>query len=886
MSRYLFRFAFLLNCILLLSTGFVEAQNASIWITGPLEKVLKTNTTPGGAQSLQISAARNEFVDFQVHALPTATPVQMNVTVSDLTNAQANYVISSATNVFLYREAYLDITTLSDQNGTFGGTPDPLIPTVDPYFGQARNAFPVNVPANQTQSAWIDILVPSSAPPGYYSGTVTISDGSTVIGKLSVQLEVWAFTLPSTATLKSAFGVSGDPNGLCIQAYGAGSDNGYSECAQYPGSGANSDAAIELIHRSEAIFALDDRVSISQAIYVGPPSVTWSHFDATYGDLLNGTAPTVLNGAALTEIQYTPPGFELTPSVIQDWVANFTANGWLGSLFEYTCDEPPNGCSWATALSNEQNIHSASPNLRTMVTTNLANATQNGLLPDLNIIVPVVNDMEPQGGSNQRSTYDSFLSGTNRHLWWYQSCESHGSCANGTVGSANSTWPSYMIDASPVRNRVFQWLAFLDNIEAELYYATDYCWYANQVYGSGCGSSDPWASVYAFGGNGDGTLFYPGTAAKIGGTTPVPVPSIRFKLIRDGMQDYEYLMALSKAGQDAFARSTAATFITNAYTFSTDALAMTNARQVLGSRLNQLARPACGADACAHDFNGDGNGDIAWRDTNGNVAVWLMNGSQVLQSVALGAVPSNFSIIGVHDFNGDGKADMLWRDGSGNVSIWFMNGASVASAAGVGTLTSNWTLYGTGDLNGDGTGDLLWRDSNTGTVAVWFMNGATVASTTSFGTIPGNWTILGDANGQVLWRDTAGDIALWNVQNGQVTSSNGLGNVSSNFVVQGVGDFNGDGFIDLLWRDTNSGTLSIWFSNGNHITSGAIVGTLTSNWNVAQIGDYNGDGKSDILLLDSAGDLAVWLMSGSTVSSSAAIGTVGTTYQVQNLNAN
>ena len=299
---------------------------------------------------------------------------------------------------------------------------------------------------------------------------------------------------------------------------------------------------------------------------------------------------------------------------------------------------------------------------------------------------------------------------------------------------------------------------------------------------------------------------------------------------------------------------------------------------------NQIGRAAF--PVAAHDFNGDGKSDILWRNTGGTVAAWLMNGGTVLQSAALGTLPSSFSIIGQHDFNGDGNADILWRDTSGNVSMWFMNGATVGSAAAVGNLTSNWTLYGTGDLNGDGKGDLLWRDASTGTVAVWFMNGAAVASTAVFGALPSTWTIVGDANGDILWRDSAGDIALWGVQNGQVTSSSGLGTVTSNFVAQGVGDFNGDGKIDILWRDTNSGALSIWFTNGTQVTSGAGVGALPSNWNVAQVGDYNGDGNSDILLLDSAGDVAMWLMNGATVSSSVGVGNVGTTWQVQNLNAN
>ena len=30
------------------------------------------------------------------------------------------------------------------------------------------------------------------------------------------------------------------------------------------------------------------------------------------------------------------------------------------------------------------------------------------------------------------------------------------------------------------------------------------------------------------------------------------------------------------------------------------------------------------------DFNGDGKSDILWRNTNGEMAIWLMNGAQVL----------------------------------------------------------------------------------------------------------------------------------------------------------------------------------------------------------------------------------------------------------------
>ena len=264
-----------------------------------------------------------------------------------------------------------------------------------------------------------------------------------------------------------------------------------------------------------------------------------------------------------------------------------------------------------------------------------------------------------------------------------------------------------------------------------------------------------------------------------------------------------------------------------------------------------------------------------------------MNSNSVLQSAGLGTVPSTLSIVGQHDFNGDGDADLLWRDTNGTISMWLMNGTAVSQAAVVSSVPTTFTLAGAADLNNDGKGDLLWYDTANGTVSVWFMNGTGVAGTALLGTVPpGTWSILGDTDGGIFWRDTSGHIALWGLQNGLVTTSNGLGTVPSNFLVQGLGDFNGDGFPDILWRDTNTGVISIWFTNGQSVTSAGVVSTLPSNWNIVQVGDYNGDAKSDLLLMDAAGDLAMWLMNGTAVSQSLGGANVGMTWTVQNVNAN
>jgi hypothetical protein len=286
-----------------------------------------------------------------------------------------------------------------------------------------------------------------------------------------------------------------------------------------------------------------------------------------------------------------------------------------------------------------------------------------------------------------------------------------------------------------------------------------------------------------------------------------------------------------------------------------------------------------------HDFNGDGKSDIAWRDTGGNAAVWLMNGAALLQSGGLGSAPTTWSVVGQRDFNGDGKADWLWRDTSGNVAIWFMNGAQVAQSAGVGNVATAWSVAGVGDFNGDGKGDILWQDTG-GNLAIWFMNGVQAAPA-GVAALPAGWTVAGtgDFNGDgktdILLHDTSGNVGIWFMNGAQVTPA-GVGALSAGWSIVGTGDFNGDGKSDILLRDT-AGDVGIWFMNGAQVTP-AGVGNIATAWSIAETGDFNGDGKSDILWQDASGDVGMWFMNGAQATP-AGVGTASTIWSIQGANA-
>ena len=101
----------------------------------------------------------------------------------------------------------------------------------------------------------------------------------------------------------------------------------------------------------------------------------------------------------------------------------------------------------------------------------------------------------------------------------------------------------------------------------------------------------------------------------------------------------------------------------------------------------------------------------------------------------------------------------------------------------------------------------------------------------------------------------------------------GLGAVTTDWIIASIADLHGDGFSDVLWRNTTSGQLAVWFMNGATILPGSgSIGIVTTDWTVAGTGDFNGDGKWDIVWRQTGGNVAIWLMNGTTVVSAAGLG--------------
>jgi hypothetical protein len=281
--------------------------------------------------------------------------------------------------------------------------------------------------------------------------------------------------------------------------------------------------------------------------------------------------------------------------------------------------------------------------------------------------------------------------------------------------------------------------------------------------------------------------------------------------------------------------------------------------------------PGWGIVDATGDFTGDGESDILWQTTGGQVAIWEMKGTQItdagyttLGGAVVGVPAPGWTILGAANFTGDGESDILWQTANGSPAIWEMNGTQVTAASYtmigstvIGAPGADWHIIGAGDFTGNGDDDLLWR-TNGGALAIWEMNGfqITDAAYITEGSqqvgAPGpDWHLIttadfyGNGIDDLLWETNAGQVAIWQmngtqiVSAGYVSSGSTIDNAPAGWKLDGAQDVNGDGKADLLWQ-TPSGQVAVWEMNGTQVVGagylavGNVQGTTPADWTIAQ----------------------------------------------------
>jgi hypothetical protein len=559
----------LLLLLTLVSRGS-ERPSFVWWTTSALVKVRPSDAPPSVRKDVTLAAARNEFEAIQIVLRNDFASVpDIDVEIGDFTGPSGS--ILSSNNVTLYFERTMNLARPSSIAGEAGEWPDPLIPRVDRYEHERRNAFPFTLPKGRSQPLWIETYVPLDTSPGHYQAKATIVSGSTTLATIPFSLDVWSFTLPSTSSLKTAYGF-----------------NGGAALKQHFGRYTN-DSDMRAISQVYNRAALLHRISSFVGPMIPPPftledgimTVDWSLFDADVGSFLDGTglsAGDPLQGARATTVELRTHGSADTDAkkilYWREWTRHFEEKGWLGQLFNYLLDEPT-AAQMPAVSSSAVLAHQADLRLRNLVTS----PRRSVLEGPIDIWSPLINCFETKAGwpefcepTVSRHEYDT-------EIWWYQSCASHG--CNIVGGEYFTGWPSYVIDSGAVSNRIMPWMSWKYRIEGELYY--------NMVEAFNR-DIDPLENVFLHGGHGEGTLFYPGRPAQIGGTTQIPLESIRLKLIREGLEDYEYFVLLTNLADTATADRRVDQIVQNTHTFDPQPENLYRVRRELGEEIQRRSQ--------------------------------------------------------------------------------------------------------------------------------------------------------------------------------------------------------------------------------------------------------------------------------------------------------
>jgi len=231
--------------------------------------------------------------------------------------------------------------------------------------------------------------------------------------------------------------------------------------------------------------------------------------------------------------------------------------------------------------------------------------------------------------------------------------------------------------------------------------------------------------------------------------------------------------------------------------------------------------------ANARDFNRDGNTDLIFQNTAGQIAVWHMDGSGNILKAGLlyASTLGDWKIAGIADLDRDGNPDLVFQNAIGQIAVWHLdrNGAVSSTALLYSGSLGDWRIVGIADMNDDGNADLVFQNT-AGQICVWYLNGS------------GGFTSSG-------WIYT-GNLGDWKVV--------------------GVADLNGDGIADLIFQN-GAGQVSAWFldQTGGFVSWGTIYAASLGSWRVTGVADMNGDGNADLIFQNGIGQIAVWYLDGS-----------------------
>ncbi len=557
------------------------AAPAEVWAVPSVTKVRpndpaqsKNLVWEGQSKTISVEGAKNEHVPFQVVlSVPPAPRASKEpatsgffVSSSDMVSPQGRIPSSD---VKIYFEDEILCPGASSPIGAGGFWPDALAPLTGPFSMAA--AFRGTV---KNRVLWIDIITPPDAAAGNYSGTIHVTKDGQALDALTVHLKVYSFALPSDTHLVAYMGLTSER---------------IAELHHVP---AGSEQAKELLrkyyrflyeHRMEPWFNEELRPQITES-----GETVSLHFDEgayrLYLDQLK-TKHVIVEAVPreLTQDKsfaaFSEAGNQRVKSYIEQVLAYFRSHAWLDRLiFNSPIDEPGNARDFENTRKWAALVHEAAPGVpflatKTPVPENPAWGTLRGSVNDFSIHGNALNDPAVKQAIREEQAKGG-------QMTWYISCDQA------------YPQPNYFIDAPAMDPVMVPWITWRYGMQGILYWDVKF-WSMTR---------DPWLSPLTYPDgyfcsngyvlNGEGSLIYPGREVQqYTGQKDVdgPVSSMRFELLREGIEDYEYLWMLKSLGDEAFANQAVQSLVVDVSAFSRNPAELFATREKMAERIEQLS---------------------------------------------------------------------------------------------------------------------------------------------------------------------------------------------------------------------------------------------------------------------------------------------------------
>ena len=492
--------------------------------------------------AVMIKAARNEAEAAQLVVRPSVLLKDFTIRAGDLSGPGG--VVISAENIKVLKVRYVNVVRPTDKSSVAGFWPDPLPPLKGP----------IDLEPDKNQPFWIRVKVPSNAPTGIYEGKVNLN-AQDYKADVALRVEVYDFVLPDRMTCTTAFGFStgnvfryqklssAEQRRLVLDKYWASfSAHHISPYNPAPLDGIKvtwpdvKPPAIDPVDREKLKVTLDFS-DWDKAMARGIDYYHFNSFRLGIPGLGGGTFHSRRQPELLGFGEDTPQYKILFDSYCKQIQEHLRQKGWLDEAYVYWFDEPAPR-DYEFVMNGFRKLKEAAPDINRMLTEQVEPA----LIGGPNIWCPVSNQYRHEPAEERRKHGEKF--------WWY------------VCTGPKAPYCTLFIDHAGTELRVWLWQTWQRKINGVLVWETNY-WTSPAAYPDSEHPQNPyedpmgWRSGYSTPsgekrpwGNGDGRFIYPPEAAAdahpSGPVLEGPVASIRWEMLRDGIEDYEYMVILKE----------------------------------------------------------------------------------------------------------------------------------------------------------------------------------------------------------------------------------------------------------------------------------------------------------------------------------------------------